>query len=95
VDNVQSGNDNCGEYYVTAEKLKELLNICERIIAGSNMVKAMIKNGTRTYRNEAGEMVTEDIMEESTIIEDPTLAEELLPTQGWSSVLTLCFSRFR
>lgn len=29
VTNVQNGNDNCGEYYVSQDKLKELLIICE------------------------------------------------------------------
>ena len=31
VDNVQEGVDNCSEYYVTPEKLKELLAICEAL----------------------------------------------------------------
>ena len=29
VTNIQDGNDNCGEYYVSQDKLKELLIICE------------------------------------------------------------------
>ena len=32
VDNVQSGNDDCGSYEVPREKLVELLNICNQII---------------------------------------------------------------
>lgn len=48
VDNVQDGNDDCKQYYVSEEKLKELLDICLQIK------------------------------------ENPTLAENLLPTsQGF------------
>jgi hypothetical protein len=32
VDNVQDGNDNCGEYYVSHEKLKELRELCRQAI---------------------------------------------------------------
>jgi len=31
VENVQDGIDNCGEYYVSAEKLRELLALCKSI----------------------------------------------------------------
>ena len=31
VENVQDGVDNCGEYYVTSEKLKELLALCKAV----------------------------------------------------------------
>jgi len=31
VDNVQDGVDNCGEYYVSAEKLRELLALCKAV----------------------------------------------------------------
>lgn len=32
VDNVQSGNDNCGEYYVSQDKLKELRDLCQKAL---------------------------------------------------------------
>ena len=32
VNNVQGGNDNCGEYYVSHEKLKELLTTCQQAL---------------------------------------------------------------
>lgn len=31
VDNVQNGEDDCGEYYVPFEKLEELLKLCEKV----------------------------------------------------------------
>jgi hypothetical protein len=36
VDNVQGGEDNCGEYYVSHEKLKELLNTCTLAVTNKN-----------------------------------------------------------
>lgn len=33
VDNVQEGEDNCAEYYVTREHLDELLNLCREVKA--------------------------------------------------------------
>ena len=36
VDNVQGGNDNCGEYYVSQEKLKSLLELVNTALATRN-----------------------------------------------------------
>lgn len=36
VDNVQQGNDDCGEYYVSHEKLKELLDLVNKALAERN-----------------------------------------------------------
>ena len=33
VNNVQDGNDNCGEYYVSDEQLEELRSLCNEILA--------------------------------------------------------------
>lgn len=33
VDNVQDGNDNCGEYYVSTDQLEELRSKCNEILA--------------------------------------------------------------
>ena len=32
VNNVQGGNDNCGEYYVSQDKLKELRDLCQKAL---------------------------------------------------------------
>ena len=42
VDNVQEGNDNCGDYYVSKEKLKELYNICIAIKSETKLVDGKI-----------------------------------------------------
>ena len=77
VDNVQDGVDNCAEYYVSDEQLRELLARCEKVTAASKLVPAKIQNGTM-YSNGK----SEPIMEEGFIIEDPTIAQMLLPTQS-------------
>jgi len=36
VENVQNGNDNCGSYYVSRDKLQELLTLCKEVKADFN-----------------------------------------------------------
>lgn len=74
VDNVQDGEDNCADYYVSREQLKELLKIVKTVLRHSKLVKGNIENG---YRFENGKQVP--IIEEGLIIEDSTKAIELLP----------------
>jgi len=66
VDNVQDGNDDCGYYYVDSDKLKELLALCTKVLNSTALIKGKIVIG---YRMEDGELM-----------EDSSLAEELLPS---------------
>ena len=75
VDNVQDGVDDCGMYEVTKEQLEELLDICNKVINGTKLVKGKVANG-QTFEN--GKWV--DDYEDGEYIEDSSLAEELLPT---------------
>lgn len=76
VDNVQEGNDDCKEYFVSREKLKELLDLCERVSAASELVEGEIANG---YTFEGTKKVP--IMQKGKYIKDPSVAKELLPSQ--------------
>jgi len=67
VDNVQDGEDDCGNYYVSRNKLKELLEICEKI---EKLVK--LKEGNVVI----GRRFTERSIEKIKAI-----AKELLPTR--------------
>lgn len=76
--------DNCAQedwhgegVYVSQSQLKELLSLCEQVIAGSKMVKGKVQNGSR-----GTEKGWEPIMEDGMYIEDDTLARELLPTES-------------
>ena len=42
VKNVQEGDDNCKQYYVYREQLKELLEICERIKANHELADQLL-----------------------------------------------------
>lgn len=77
VENVQGGEDDCKEYYVSRGDLIKLLDTCEKVIAGSELVDGKVKNG-ETFIN--GEWVAD--MEEGKTIKDPSIAQELLPTQS-------------
>lgn len=75
VENVQNGEDDCGTYEVTEENLADLLDICERVLDASKLVDGKVYNGT-TYSMDG---VTEH-WDDGKVIEDPSVAEELLPT---------------
>lgn len=77
VDNVQDGEDDCKEYYVSEEDLKKLLETVNKVLEASELVDGEVQNGT-TWQD--GKSVP--IMEKGQYIKDPKVAEELLPTQS-------------
>jgi hypothetical protein len=77
VENVQDNQDDCKEYRVSREKLQELLDTVNKVIAASELVAGKIRNGTM-YEN--GKAMA--IIEDGRNIKDPSVAEELLPTEG-------------
>lgn len=79
VDNVQEGEDDCGTYYVDDEKMRELLDICKRVIASTELIEGIVTNGFTSKDAPPGEMLP--ILEKGKTIADSSVAEELLPTQ--------------
>lgn len=75
VEHVQEGEDDCQEYYVSKEKLEELLETVNTVIESSELVEGEIQNG---YAFEDGQK--KPIMEKGKYIKDPTVAKKLLPT---------------
>lgn len=75
VSNVQNGEDDCKEYFVSRKQLRDLLDTINKVLNSSKLVKGKVHNGTR---HENG--TTTEIMEDGKIVEDSTVAEELLPT---------------
>lgn len=75
VDNAQNGVDDCKEYYVSAEQLQQLVDICKRVLASTKMIEGDVINGY-TYKD--GQ--EQPIIEKGLRMEDPSLAKELLPT---------------
>ncbi|GAG97222.1 unnamed protein product, partial [marine sediment metagenome] len=77
VENCQGGNDECQNSCVEADKLKELLGICKRILKASKLVKGNITNG---YSFKDGKETP--IIEKGKVIENSSVAQELLPCQS-------------
>ena len=42
VKNVQNNNDDCGEYYVRQESLKELVSLCDQVIADPSKAEELL-----------------------------------------------------
>ncbi len=76
VENVQEGDDDCKDYYVSHEHIEELLDAVNKVLAASKLVEGKIQNGY-TYKN--GNEVP--ILQDGKYIKDPTVAKKLLPTQ--------------
>ena len=77
VENVQDGVDDCNYHNeVTKEILEKLLDVCERVLCSITLVSAKIKNGD-TYENGT----YTPIMEDGKYVKDPSVAQELLPTE--------------
>lgn len=74
VENVQYGNDDCGIYEVTKDQLEELLDLCYTVQMKSKLVDGKVKNGQRIVNG-----AWKNIIEDGKVIEDPSVAQELLP----------------
>ena len=68
VDKVQEGNDDCKDYYVSVDNLKELLTTCKE-------VKESCELEEKEITNEDGSIY------KGKIIKNTEIAEKLLPTQ--------------
>jgi len=79
VDNVQDGNDDCGTHVVTEDNLRELLSVCRKVIEASKLVDGIVFAGT-TWS--PGDSKPVELREPGRVIEDPTVAKQLLPTRA-------------
>lgn len=76
VENVQDGNDNCADYYVSEDNLRELLSVCEAVIEASELIDGEVKTGVRYDKEHPNGL---QMKEPGKVIKDPTIAEKLLP----------------
>ncbi len=79
VDNVQNGNDDCGTYIVSVGNLRELLSTCQKVLEASTLVDGTVYMGT-IWGPRDPEPVEQ--REPGKVIEDPTVAKQLLPTRA-------------
>lgn len=77
VENVQEGEDDCKEYCVSQEQLKELYALCKEVKEKCYLVPGVLHTGTQ-YSN--GQ--TKELSEMGKVIGNPEIAEELLPTSS-------------
>ena len=71
--------ENCQDYPVTKEQLIELRDTCNRILSNAKIGIGKVKNG-EVYNREIGKFVP--CYETGEVIENPELAQELLPTES-------------
>ena len=76
VDKHGNGVDECQRIYVTIEDLKELRNICKKVLRSIELVKGKVCD---YYTFEGDKKVKHYV--EGNVIKDPSVCEELLPTQ--------------
>lgn len=79
VDNVQNGSDDRGIYPVSIRKVQELHNLCDQIIAASKLVDGLV-----LYQTDCDDDHPHGVAKPvpALVIEDPTVAKELLPTRS-------------
>lgn len=77
VQNVQEGKDDCEEYSVSREQLKELRDICKKIVKKAVLKDGMITNG---YTCKNGKMTP--ILEKGKYIANPDDLEAIMPTKS-------------
>lgn len=81
VDHCQNGNDDCREYDVERSQLQELYDTCVLVRDNCKLVDGKITNGY-TIEKIGEEIVERPIKEDGKVIPEPSVAEDLLPTQS-------------
>lgn len=78
VENVQGGNDDCGDHEVSEDKLSELLSICRQIKEKCKLKKGKARNGQMSSPETGGKLV--DIIENGKLMTNSHIAANLLPS---------------
>lgn len=71
--------ENCRDYYISKENLIELRDTCQKILDNAVITVRQVKNGEKLNK-ETNKW--EPIYEEGEVVDNPELAQELLPTEG-------------
>ena len=77
IDNCAGGDGDKTEMYVSKDQLQELLDTVDKVLSGTKLIDGKVHNGTEFSKG-----VKKEIMEEGKIVEDSTIAKELLPTES-------------
>lgn len=82
VEEVQGGEDDCRDYYVSREQLLKLRDLCKRVLDVVVTTDGAVNHGRAYTTNREGETVETIIQKKGEVIVNPEVAEELLPTQS-------------
>ena len=81
VENVQGGKDECQESWVSHEKLAELNSIIKRVLESTKLIDGEVAT-SYSFKEVDGEQKMVPNLEPGKVLEDTSVAEELLPTSS-------------
>lgn len=76
VDNIQNGEDDCGEYCVSRPQLQMLVDLCKQVLASVETVEGDVLDG-QTWTSDGGVV---DNTHKGQVVAQPAIAKQLLPT---------------
>ena len=79
VDNVQDGNDDAKEHFVSCGLLQELHDLCDQVITASKLVDGIVYTETVDDTDQPDGVVQRT---SGKVIEDPAVAKKLLPIRS-------------
>lgn len=82
VQNVQDGIDECQESWVTRSQLQELYDACVLVRDNCKLKEGNVKNGSTIEKDEDGNIIEIPHIEKGKVIDDPSVAQDLLPTSS-------------
>ena len=89
VDNVQDGEDDCRDYYVPIEILKELLDRCKKVSENHNLAESLLPTqdgfffGDTTYNESYFTCIEDTINQLSGVLEHATESDEFYYSSAW------------
>lgn len=81
VENVQDGEDDCGEYYVSRKHLRALVDACQTALNLAVLQEGRVHVGRTFKKGEDGQVVVEENFEDGQVVENEGDVASVLPTQ--------------
>jgi hypothetical protein len=87
VENVQSGEDDCKQYYVSREQLKELIELCKQVLINPESAPELLPSQSGFFfgSTEYDEYYMEDLKDTIEQLEDLDLSDEFRGEYYYSS----------
>lgn len=78
VKNVQNGNDDCGLYPVSKEKIQDLLSLCKKVVNEIELIPGKVI--VSYSMNDDNKLVPD--YEDGFVVSNPSVAKDILPTKS-------------